>query len=175
MGFNSGFKGLNCCFFTLRRCIRGFHVLLSFGQQQYSDAREIPSRQFIIITTRQKLKNYDILDNWDSSVSIVTRLQVVSLRNCYWMSSKDERFISPSFCLTGSRIHSISYSVVTAVTSVRLKRLCYGADRSPLTAIWCRGWEWVQLYWHCLIWLCGGKVATVPSAYVIFLDTQQVG
>jgi len=23
-------EALNCCFFTLRRCIRGFHVLLSF-------------------------------------------------------------------------------------------------------------------------------------------------
>jgi hypothetical protein len=43
----------------------------------------------------------DIVGNWDSSVSTVTRLQVVSRRNCYWMSN-NERFISPSLCLTGS-------------------------------------------------------------------------
>jgi len=72
----------------------------------------------------------DILRNWDSSVSIVTRLQVVSLRNCYWMSIKDKRFISPSLCLTGSKIHSISYSAITAVTSMGLKQLRYEADRS---------------------------------------------
>ena len=73
----------------------------------------------------------DIVGNWDSSVSIATRVQVVSLRNCYWMSSKDKRFICPSFCVTGSGIHSISYSVVTAVTSVGLVQLRYEADCSP--------------------------------------------
>jgi len=46
------------------------------------------------------------------------------------MSSKDKRFISPSLSLTGSGIHSISYSVVTAVTTMELKGLRYEADRS---------------------------------------------
>jgi len=72
----------------------------------------------------------DIVGNWDSSVSIVTRQQAVSLRNCYWMSINDKRFISPSLCLTGSGIHSISYSAVTAVASMGLKHLWYEADRS---------------------------------------------
>jgi len=44
------------------------------------------------------------------------------------MSSKDEKFISLSLCLTGSGIRSISNSVLTAVTSVGLKRLQHAAD-----------------------------------------------
>jgi len=51
------------------------------------------------------------------------------------MSSKDKRFISPSLCLTGSGIHSISYSAVTVVTPIGLKQLRYEADRSPPSSV----------------------------------------
>ena len=98
-------------------CIKS-HILMHFIQKQS------------LVHQHTDFCACDTVGNWDSSVSIVTRLQVVSLRNCYWMSSKDKRFISPSLCLTGCWIHSISYPAVTAVTSMGLKRMQYEADRS---------------------------------------------
>jgi hypothetical protein len=99
-------------------CIKS-HILMHFIQKQY------------LVHQHPNFWECDIVGNWDSSVSVAARLQVVSLRNCYWMSSKDKRFISPSLCKTGSGIHSISYSVVTVVTSVGLKLLGFEADLSP--------------------------------------------
>ena len=98
-------------------CIKS-HILMHFIHKQY------------LVHQHSNFWACEIVGNWDSSVSIVTRLQVVSLRKCYWMSSKDKTFISPSLCLTGSGIQTVSYSVVTAVTSMGLKRLRYEAHHS---------------------------------------------
>jgi len=94
---------------TIFSCIKS-HILMHFIQEEY------------LVQQHPNFWACDIVGNWDSSVSIVTRIQVVSLRNCYSMSNKDERFLSPSLRQTGSGIHSISYSVVTGVTSMGLNQ-----------------------------------------------------
>jgi hypothetical protein len=99
------------------------HIFMHFIQEQY------------LVQQHPNFWACDNVGNWDISVSTVTRIQVVSLTNCYWMSNKDKRFLSHSLCWTGSGIHSISHSVVTRVTSMGLNQWWYEADcSSPSSA-----------------------------------------